>query len=53
AMNVFDCQEFWDILLYLGGDKINDKDLPHCTKMTKMILEEFWQEQKKIHKELQ
>lgn len=39
--NVLECKEFRDILLYLREDKIDDSDLPHCTKMTQMILEEF------------
>jgi hypothetical protein len=52
-MNVLECQEFRELLLYLGEDKIDDSDLPHRTKMTLMILEEFKAEHKRICGDLQ
>ncbi|KIM61777.1 hypothetical protein SCLCIDRAFT_121117, partial [Scleroderma citrinum Foug A] len=35
-------------LLYIGEDKLEEHDLPHCTKATIMILEEY----KKKHMEI-
>jgi hypothetical protein len=53
SMNVLECQEFRELLLYLGEDKIDDSDLPHCTKMTLIIFEEFKAEHKRICGDLQ
>ncbi|KAG1789048.1 uncharacterized protein HD556DRAFT_1191472, partial [Suillus plorans] len=39
-------------LLYLGEGKIQDKNLPHCTKLTEMILNEFRTEYCKIKDDL-
>ncbi|KAH6902448.1 hypothetical protein BKA70DRAFT_1113001, partial [Coprinopsis sp. MPI-PUGE-AT-0042] len=39
-------------LLYLGDGKITDKDLPHRTAMTKMILDEHKRELERLREEL-
>ncbi|KAJ8581992.1 hypothetical protein M405DRAFT_696549, partial [Rhizopogon salebrosus TDB-379] len=39
-------------LLYLGEGKIHDKNLPHRTKLTEMILEEFRREYCKMKNDL-
>ncbi|KAH7918270.1 hypothetical protein BV22DRAFT_990206, partial [Leucogyrophana mollusca] len=39
-------------LLYLGNGKIDDKDLPHRTKLTQMILDEYRKEYQKMKLEL-
>ncbi|KAG2053953.1 hypothetical protein BDR06DRAFT_1051775, partial [Suillus hirtellus] len=48
SFNVVECPEFWELLLYLGEGKIQDKNLPHCMKLTEMILNEFWTEYCKL-----
>ena len=47
-----DCNEFWELLLYLGEHKIDDRTLPHWTKLTAMILEEYKKEHQKITESL-
>ena len=39
-------------MLYLGDGKLEDKDLPHCTKMTKMVLDEFKKEWRKFAEDM-
>jgi hypothetical protein len=41
AFNVVECPEFRKFLLYIGDGKIVDKDIPHRTKVTNMIHEEY------------
>ena len=53
SMNVLKCQEFWELLLHLGKDRIDKGELPHRTKMTLMILEEFKAEHERIRNNLQ
>ncbi|KAJ8582382.1 hypothetical protein M405DRAFT_691800, partial [Rhizopogon salebrosus TDB-379] len=39
-------------LLYLSDGKISDTDVPHRTKLTQMVLEEYRREYKKIQEDL-
>lgn len=52
SFNVVECPEFRELLLYLGEGKIQDKNLPHRTKLTEMILNEFRTEYCKIKDDL-
>ncbi|KIK79152.1 hypothetical protein PAXRUDRAFT_53392, partial [Paxillus rubicundulus Ve08.2h10] len=38
---------------YLGGDNISDKDIPHHTKLTTQIIQEYKVEYEKMKLELQ
>ncbi|KIJ19753.1 hypothetical protein PAXINDRAFT_27839, partial [Paxillus involutus ATCC 200175] len=40
-------------LLCLGDGKIDDKDLPHCTKLMQMVITEFQREYNKMKDDLQ
>ncbi|KAJ8453438.1 hypothetical protein ONZ45_g19719 [Pleurotus djamor] len=53
SMNVLDCQEFRDVLAYLGADKITNGDIPHRTKITIDILHEFEAEQQRLREEME
>lgn len=48
SINVLECPEFRELLLYIGEDNLDEHDLPHRTKATMMILEEH----KKKHMEI-
>ncbi|KAG6822674.1 hypothetical protein H0H92_012967, partial [Tricholoma furcatifolium] len=48
SMNVVECPEFRELLLYLGDDTIDDDDIPGRTKITKMIEDEAQSCQDKI-----
>jgi hypothetical protein len=52
SFNVLECPEFRDLLLYLGDGKISNADVPHRTKLTQMVLEEYWREYNKIKEDL-
>ena len=39
-------------MLYVGDEKLEVKDLPHCTKMTKMVLDEFKKEWRKFAEDM-
>lgn len=39
-MSVVECPEFRDLLLYLNSD-LGEHDLPHRTKLTELIFEQF------------
>lgn len=41
SIHVLECPEFRELMLYLGTEKIEDKDLPHRHKMTDMIFEAY------------
>ncbi|PPR02336.1 hypothetical protein CVT24_011679 [Panaeolus cyanescens] len=43
SMNVVDSPELWDLLLYIG-EHLEDKDIPHRTKISDLITEAFEQE---------
>jgi len=53
SINVLESPEFQELMLFLGDGKLEDKDLPHRTKMTKIILEEFKKEWKGLAEDLQ
>ncbi|KAG2356415.1 hypothetical protein BDR07DRAFT_1300624 [Suillus spraguei] len=52
SFNVVEYPEFCDLLLYLGKGNIQDKNLPHHTKLTEMILKEFQTEYHKVKTDL-
>lgn len=47
-----ECPEFRELLLYLGDGKIDDTELPHRTKITQMILDEYRKEYNKAKDDL-
>lgn len=53
SINVLESPEFRELMLFLGDGKLEDKDLPHPTKMTKTILEEFKKERKSLAEDMQ
>ncbi|KAL4246220.1 Zinc finger BED domain-containing, partial [Abortiporus biennis] len=40
AINVVECLEFWNLLLFLNSD-LSDKDIPHCMKMANLVMQTF------------
>jgi hypothetical protein len=52
SLNVVECQELRDLLLYLNAD-LSDDDIPHRTKLTQVIFESYNCEWKKLVDELQ
>jgi hypothetical protein len=52
SFNVLECPEFRALLLYLGDGKMDDTDLPHRTKMTQMVLDEYRKEYNKTKSDL-
>lgn len=51
SINVIDCAELRDLLLYLGTE-LEEKDLPHRTKLTELIRQRFRVEYENLIKEL-
>jgi len=52
SINVVECPEFWELLLYLGDGKLTDKDIPHCTKITTLILDTYKKEMEQTKEEM-
>lgn len=52
AMNVVDCPEFRELLLYIGLE-LEDRDIPHRTKLSELITSRFKIEYAKINQEVQ
>lgn len=36
-----ECKEFRELLTYVGCDKIDDTDIPHRTKATQLVFQEY------------
>lgn len=43
-MNVMDCPEFRDLLLYISQGYLEDEEIPRQTKVTELIGKQFKQE---------
>ena len=52
SINVVDCPELRDLLLFIGAE-LQEKDIPHRTKLAQLITERFQIEYKQILKELE
>lgn len=44
TFNVVECPKFYSLFLYIGEEKIVNKDIFHHTKVTNMIYKEYWKE---------
>jgi len=53
SINVLECPEFRELLLYIGENKLDEDDLPHRTKATIMILEEYKKKHMKVVNDIQ
>ncbi|RDB20127.1 putative AC transposase [Hypsizygus marmoreus] len=51
SINVVDCEELRDLLLYLGT-QLEERDIPHRTKLSQLILQRFREEYDKLIAEL-
>ena len=52
SINVVDCPELQALLLFIGAE-LQEKDIPHRTKLAELIMERFHIEYKKILEELE
>lgn len=52
SINVVDCPELRDLLLYIGTE-LEDGDIPHRTKLSGLIVENFQREYKKMATDVQ
>ena len=52
-MNVADCPELRDLLLFIGSDVLVDSDIPHRTKLTGLIVENFKREYQRMIDDIQ
>lgn len=53
AVNLMDCPEFRDLLLYVSQGLLDDCDIPHRTKITEVIGQRFKEEYVKMVERLQ
>lgn len=44
SMNIMDCPEFRDLLLYISQECSEDEEIPHRTKLTELIGKRFKEE---------
>lgn len=51
-MNVVECPELRELLVYIGNDTIDDDDILHRTKITQMLFEEHQAMRQQIMAEL-
>lgn len=52
SLNVVECQELRDLLLYLNTD-LSENDIPHRTKLTRVIFDSYHREWSKLVRSLQ